>query len=173
MRDANAAAAALPVSDDDAPPNGNTPGTPVGATLTERNALDDLWLNFDAKPTLLPKLQDKPPADQQAALNALAALFMAVPWGAQLPAVNFAAIGAPPSVVHTLVGDTVWQDCWGERQGRINAQNMIPFKMLNILKWITEQALLQLEPIDLERGKVRFLAVQQAAQKRRREGSPY
>ena len=161
------------MSDDDAPPSGIAPHTPLGTPPSEWNALDDLWLNFNAEPTLLPTMKCKPPADQQAALNALAALFMAVPWGTQLPAVHFAAIGVPPNVVHTLVGDTIWQDCWGERQGRINANNMIPFKMLNILKWITEQALLQLELVDLERRQERFLAVQQAAQKRRREGSPY
>ena len=108
-----------------------------------------------------------------AALNVLAALYIAVPWGALLHALSFEAMGVAPPMVHTLVGDTIWQECWGERHGRVNHANMVPFKLSNILKWITEQSTLQMLKNDLAEGEARYKAVKTAADTRRRNGSPY
>ena len=76
-------------------------------------------------------------------------------------------------MVHTLVGDTMWQECWGERHGRVNHTNMVPFKLSNILKWMTEQASLQMQQDDLADGEARYAAAKNAAESRRTGGSPY
>ena len=76
-------------------------------------------------------------------------------------------------MVHTLVGDAIWQGCWGERQGRVNPANMVLYKLVNILKWITEQAILQMKDGDIQEGVVRYAAVKKAADTRRKGGSPY
>ena len=50
---------------------------------------------------------------------------------------------------------------------------MVPHKMLNILKWVTEKAQLQFGEKDLERGQQRHKAVEKEAASRRQKGSPY
>ena len=146
---------------------------PQQAQAKQWQESDDLWLNFEAQPTLLPPAVEKLPEDQEKAVNLLASLFMAVPWGSQLPAVHFSALGLPPSMVHTLVGDTMWQECWGERHNRVNSCNMVPYKLLNLLKYVTEQPKLQLGTDELERGQDRYEAVQLEAKRRRKLGSSY
>ena len=76
-------------------------------------------------------------------------------------------------MVHTLLGDKMWADCWGEWHGRINEENFVPIKMVTILKWITEQAALHLENTALKQGQVQYTAVEKDASERRKGGSPY
>ena len=113
------------------------------------------------------------PKDIENALNTLAALYTAVPWGVQIPALTFRHLGVSPATVHTLLGDQIWTDCWRERQGRINEENFVPTKMVTILKWITEQAALHLESTALSQGQALYAAAEKDASERRRGGSPY
>ena len=145
-------------------------GAPAAMTW---DALDDLRLNFNAEPSLLPTIADPMPKEIEGALDTLAALFTAVPWGVSLPALTFEQLGINPATAHTLLGNTMWEECWGERQGRINGKNFVPTKMLNILKWLTEQAALHLESTALTKGQDRYCMVEKVAAERRRGGSPY
>ena len=152
------------------PATGSAPNGPDSAQWT---AADDLLLDFAADAELLPKVQDPIPADIEAALDTLAALFAAVPWGAQLPPLTFGQICVPPNMVHTLVGDKIWEACWGERQGRVNGNNFVPNKLVTILKWITEQATLHLDRKTIDQGLLQYSAVAKEATERRKGGSPY
>ena len=49
----------------------------------------------------------------------------------------------------------------------------MPYKLLNIVKWTVEQLNLQHTNEELEKGRVRYGAVEQVAAKRRQGGSPY
>ena len=133
----------------------------------------DLWLQFNAEPTLLPKVADPIPKDVETALDSLAALFTAVPWGQALPALTFDQLGVQPHMVHSLLGTAMWEQCWGERQARVNGKNYVPYKMTNILKWLTEQAQLHLENTTLQMGQDRYHAAEREATKRREGGTPY
>ena len=137
------------------------------------DATEDLWLEFDAKPELVPKIEVPIPELTETALETLAALFSATPWGAQLPALTFGHLGVQPHMVHTLLGDTMWVQCWGERHGRVNGMNFVPYKMVNVLRWITDQAQPHLEDASKQRGIERFSAIAKAAKDRREGGSPY
>ena len=134
---------------------------------------DDLLLEFNAEAELVPKVQDPIPKGYEAALNTLAALFTAVPWGAQLPALTFGQINVMPSMIHTMIGDQMWTECWGERHDRISGHNFVPTKMVTVLKWITEQATLHLAKTAVDQGVAQYAAVAKEAVERRRGGSPY
>ena len=76
-------------------------------------------------------------------------------------------------MVHTSVGNTLWGQCWQDRKDHITGTHMVPYKLLNILKWVSEQPQLQLASADLVGGELRYKAVQAAATCRRQRGVPY
>ena len=76
-------------------------------------------------------------------------------------------------MVHTLVGEAMWGRCWGERHGRINGMNFVPYKMINILRWIADQAQPHLEDASKKRGLEMLDAIEKAAKDRREGGAPY
>ena len=127
-----------------------------------------------ADPKLLPAPTGTPAelAADTTLMN-LGTLFAAVPWGAPLPTLKFNALGTPPCYVHTLVGDTMWKDCWKDQHENITGAHYVPYKLLNIVKWTVEQLNLQHTNEELEKGRVRYGAVEQVAAKRRQGGSPY
>ena len=133
----------------------------------EVNATADLWLDFAAEPSQLPQLGNPDPEAAET-LQKLAALFAAVPWGTQLPAIQFKHLNVRPSFVHTMVGDTIWQACWGERHGEISLKHWFPFKLLNIAKTVVEQYKYKLEDNLIEEGKKKYAEVESAAIKRRK-----
>ena len=137
------------------------------APQAEANPTADLWLDFAAEPSQLPTL-GTPSPEAVKTLHKLAALFAAVPWGTQLPALQFEHLGVRPSFVHTMVGNTIWNACWGERQGEINLKHWIPYKLLNIAKTVVEQYKYQLEEQLIEEGKQKYAEVESAAIKRRK-----
>ena len=132
----------------------------------------DLWREFKADCDLLPK-GPVHSAATVGVLQQLSAVFVAVPWGAPLPAMQFQTLGAPPHAVHTLLGDLIWKDCWKDQHEAITDAHYIPYKLLNILKWVTEQAQLSSTAEQLSWGVGRYEAVVKAATVRRRGGSPY
>ena len=89
------------------------------ADSAQKSGMDDFWLEFDARVELLPELTGKATSEQEVGLNTLAALFVAVPWGATLPALQLQCLGVRPAFAHTMIGDTLWAQCWGDRQGRM------------------------------------------------------
>ena len=131
----------------------------------------DLHLDFKSETQLLPVLSGSPSAEQARELGCLQALFAAVPWGAPLPTVDFKHLGAHPAFVHGLLGDTMWVDCWKERQGDITIDHMVPFKIMNILKWHRDAA--QLEAAQLQAGRERYTAICDAAAQRSKRVGPY
>ena len=167
---AGAASSAIPV---DASGTVELDPPPAVATPVTWTALDDLRLDFNAEPSLLPSVQDPMPKDIEGALDMLAALLAAVPWGITLPAITFQQLGVGPPMVHTLLGNTMWTECWGERHSRVNNHNYVPTKMMNILKWLTEQASLHLATTALKEGKDRYFMVAEEAAERRKGGAPY
>ena len=76
----------------------------------------DLHLDFKRETQLLPVLVGDPSEEQARQLGCLKAFFAAAPWGALLPTVDFKGLGAHPSFVHGILGDTTWVDCWKDRQ---------------------------------------------------------
>ena len=103
----------------------------------------------------------------------LGSLFAAVPWGAPLPALQFSALGAHPAFIHTMVGDATWKDCWKEKHTNITDNHFVPYKLLNVIKWVVELLELQHSQDQLETGKESYGAAQQSAAQRRKKGSPY
>ena len=112
----------------------------------------DLWRAFEAEPSQLPVLGTASPQELKT-LQQLAALFAAVSWGAQLPALRVDCLGVAPSFVHFLVGDTIWKACWLEIQAAIIGQHWIPYRLLSILKSVIEQNQFQPAATQLEEGK--------------------
>ena len=127
----------------------------------------DLWLDFHAEKEQLPVL-GTPDALQLRAMQQLAAIFAAVPWGTQTPALRFDSIDTAPSFVHSLVGDTIWLACWKDRKDNIHGSHWIPFKLLNILMTVVKQEDGSMEQQQLDMGKKRFAEVEDHALKHRR-----
>ena len=96
-----------------------------------------------------------------------------MPWGAPLPAIQFSTLGAKPAFIHTLVGDDVWQACWGPKQGSVADEHYVPYKLLNTVKNLIEQLQAQPDQAALDDGKERFAAARLAAEQRRKRGAPY
>lgn len=132
----------------------------------------DLWLDFHAEPDQLPKASDEPSPEELATLTALLSMFAAIPWGTSLPTLNFEALGAAPSLVHGLVGDSIWQECWKDRHPHISGTHMVPYKLLNIIKSAVLELSIQLSEDQKAKGKQRLGVVQQWSEKKRTAG-PY
>jgi hypothetical protein len=91
-----------------------------------------------------------------------------------MPAVSFHVLGVPPHFVHGLIGDDMWKDCWKEKHQTICDTNMVPTKMMGIIKWVVEaRATKEAYVTDLVGGAENFAKAQVAAQARRELGSPY
>ena len=133
----------------------------------------DLQLDFRSDTQLLPVLVSNPDEERAKQLACLKALFAAVPWGAQLPTVNFRSLGAHPAFVHGLLGDTMWVDCWKARQADITVDHMVPYKIMNILKWLVERDSSSLEEAQLQLGRDRYLQICNEAAQRPKRGGPY
>ena len=132
----------------------------------------DLWLTFQADVQLLPQLV---PADEEGktTVGDMATFFAAVPWGTQLPAVTFEQLGALPSCIHTMVGDTMWEGCWQARHGGVTSSHFVPYQLLNLVKWAVEKLQPQHTSEQEQEGRDRYNAVAHAAEQRRKHGSPY
>ena len=136
--------------------------------------LDDLNREFDAQQALLPPLVGTPDPEQAATLKNLVALFSAVPWGTQMPAVSFHVLGAPPHFVHSLVGDAMWKDCWKDQHSTVTDAAMVPFKMMGVLKHVVESYQAQGSfTTNVDEGKELFGKVVAAACERKALGCPY
>ena len=142
-----------------------------------KNNHADLWINFAADITMLPKFDGVPTEAQLKGIGALGTLFAAVPWGSPLPAVTFDQIGVHPAFVHTLVGDAMWEDCWQHRHTAITGEHYVPFQLSSLIKFAVEAVSTQLNLRHTAEeelgGRVRYDAVKQAAEQRRSRGSPY
>jgi hypothetical protein len=142
------------------------PTTPLAVALPAASGSDprsDLWLEFKAEPSDLPTSRSTPTDQEKLALLQLSGLFAAVPWGTSLPALQFDSIGAPPSFVHSIVGDTIWSACWLHRSNNISGEHWIPYKLLNILMTTVQQDKLQLDASQLEAGVKRYAEFKDAA----------
>ena len=135
--------------------------------------VDDLWLEFDAGPELVPKIAVPIPKHIEEALQTSASLFSAIPWGAQLPALTFGQLGVQPHMVHTLTGGAMWEQCWGERQARINDLNYLPYRLINVLRWIADQAKPLLNAAAKESWQKMLNSIESATKERRQRGAPY
>ena len=122
---------------------------------------EDLWLEFAADTAQVPLWQGAPTDDQKSSVLTLAALFSAMPWGSPMPATTFDLLHTPPCFVHGMVGDEIWQTCWGDRHTNITGAHSVPYKMLHILKWAVEtNAPKDLVP-DLDAGRARYKEILQ------------
>ena len=72
-----------------------------------------------------------------------------------------------------MVGDTMSQDCWKQRHTEITGTHMIPYKLLNIVKWVVEAYKIQHSDGKLDKGRTMYGIVEQAAAQRGNDGSPY
>ena len=79
-----------------------------------------------------------------------------MPWGSPMPATTFDLLHTPPSFVHGMVGDEIWQTCWGDRHTNITGAHSVPYKMLHILKWAVETNAPKDMVPDLDAGRSRY-----------------
>ena len=114
------------------------PPHPVAQSSLKEPGREDLHLEFTAEIAQLPALQGTPSDEQTQAIAKLAALFLAIPWGSPTPAATFDLLTVPPCFVRSMVGNTIWEACWGSRQAHITGANWVPIKLLNVLKWAVE-----------------------------------
>jgi hypothetical protein len=51
-----------------------------------------------------------------------------------LPPMTFHDLGVIPGHFHTLVGDSIWNKCWGNQQGSIHEEHFVPHKLMKVLQ---------------------------------------
>jgi len=129
----------------------------------------DLFLEFPAERDQLPSL-GTPDHLQLKSMQQMAAIFAAVPWGTQAPALQFSSLDVAPSFVHSLVGDAIWAACWQDRKDHIGSSHWIPVKLLNILMHIVRQDEGTMDVQMLETGRKRYAEVESDARSHRRVG---
>ena len=54
----------------------------------------------------------------------------------------------------------MWKDCWKSQHENITGAHYVPYKLLNDVKWTVEQLNLQHSNEELEKGRVRYGAVE-------------
>ena len=144
------------------------------ATDADNDPATDLWRELTADISMIPTLPSPmPDSEQKKQVTTLSAFFAAIQWGAPLPAMTFHVLGAHPSVVHGLIGDSMWKECWGDKHARITTQHIIPYSILNVLKFAVERAKATPDTATLENGKARWKEARTEAAKRRERGGPY
>ena len=148
-------------------------GAAAAAQVEDNEPELDLWRELTPDASLLPNPAGTPTEAEATQLDTLAAFFGAVPWGSPLPALTFHVLGAHPSVVHGLIGDEMWKEAWGEKQGRITNAHMIPYSILNVLKLAVERRQMQPDADALENGKLRWQTAKKEATLRRVRATPY
>jgi hypothetical protein len=129
----------------------------------------DLLLDFPAERDQLPSLGTPDPI-QLRSMQQMAAIFAAIPWGTQAPALQFSSLDVAPSFAHSLVGDAIWAACWQDRKDHIGSSHWIPVKLLNILMHIVRQEDGTMDVQMLETGKKRYAEVESNARSHRRVG---
>ena len=85
----------------------------------------------------------------------------------------FHELKVEPWFVHRLVGDTIWQACWGERAPHIHGEVTVPQKLLTIVTHIVatmDQELRNKATDDQRAAAALTIAEQAEAQQRRTEG---
>ena len=98
----------------------------------------------------------------------------AAPFG-QLPPVTFEGLGVPPSFVHSMVGDKIWQGYWEERHPHIEMKNWIPRSLLQILQHVSNKKAAEHQEctLALNPSVARLQAASRAAAARKSRGKPY
>ena len=166
-------AAAVQPAAQPAPVEAAAPAPPSADGQDSAARWNDLFLEFEATAEQLPTLGGTPTGDQKNAVDLLLALFLAVPWGSSLPSVQFSHLGVHPCFMHGLVGDVIWQACWGDRHASITEEHAVPYKLLNLVRHVVESLNTDQTEVQRVEGRVRYQAVHTAAASRRRGGSPY
>ena len=139
----------------------------------DNDPIHDVWLECEIDRSLIPPPKSDLSPSDQTQVTTLTAFFQAVPWGAQLPTLTFHVLGAHPSVAHSLIGDQMWKEVWGEKYGRVTAEHMVPYCILNVLKLAVEQRQEVPNTEALEDGRNRWVEAKRSAAARRARGSPY
>ena len=142
------------------------------ATPTATQLWQDLTLDFPAEPSQLPA-HSGIGAELKEAATKLHTLLQKVPWGSSLPAVQFMHLDIQPCDMHGMVGDAIWQACWGERQTAITPQHAVPYKLLHIAKSVAENLTLTVTEEQRTSASGRYAKVVKDATARRNAGGPY
>ena len=73
---------------------------------------------------------------------------------------DFHALRLAPSEVHTLVGQSIWDNCWEGRKDNIHGPNIVPKLLLHILRLVLEKAAIPVirDARFLEAGKLLYKA---------------
>ena len=142
-------------------------------TARDNDPIHDVWLECEIDKSLIPPPKSDLAPSDQTQVTRLTSFFQAVPWAAQLPTLTFHVLGAHPSMAHSLVGDQMWKDVWGEKSSRVTTEHMVPYCILNVLKLAVEQRQEVPNNESLEEGRNRWAEAKRAAAARRARGSPY
>ena len=67
----------------------------------------------------------------------------------------------------------MWEECWGEKHGRITTTHIVPYSILNVLKYAVAQTTTQPDATELEEGETRWQQARTDAAKRREHGANY
>ena len=67
----------------------------------------------------------------------------------------------------------MWKEGWGEKHARITTEHIVPYSILNVLKYAVAQTNTQPDATELEGGETRWQEARTIAAKRREHGAHY
>ena len=132
----------------------------------------DWLLEFPAEEAQVPKWSGEPDEQQTPFLLRLLTLWQATKFS-QLPLMSFRELKVEPWFAHRLVGDDIWNACWGARAPGITPEHIVPMKMMNILTHVVasmDQELKKKATEEQRLAAAKTIAEQQEAQRKRIEG---
>jgi hypothetical protein len=133
----------------------------------------DLWRVFPGDPSMLPAIGTMD-AEAATTMKTLHGLLSAIPWGEPLPTLQFGSLGALPSFIHSLMGDTMWEACWGDQQDVITNEHFVPYKIMNLVKYAVDRNVPTLSDDEKTNGAQRYTAITAASvQRRKGRTNPY
>jgi hypothetical protein len=111
-----------------------------GAKLASlMSAKADLDRQFEVSADGLQALPDQPGAVLLEQLASLWHFYALVGFG-HTPALTFDALIGAPGVIHTILGDAVWEGFWGEKADKVARTDYVPMSMHKVLQYVVQQA---------------------------------
>jgi hypothetical protein len=111
-------------------------------------------------------------------LTQLHAFFTASPFSGHVPSITFEDLGVPTGFIHGLVGNALWENCWGSRHDNIPQANFVPYMLLRIVAHVIGQKAAahpqgQVSPDTIAAGKAIYETAMTAQTARKALGARY
>lgn len=143
-------------------------GEAQGAVTHKGPSETDIRLDFHAGLSMLPAARAPANNREKELLTKLSTLFSGASTFAGVPVCLFQQLGVPPSLVHTLVGDQMWEVS-GKQTWGFHIAALVPQKQMNIPRPVMHDHLKN-QPLllKLDEGICRYKAAQENATKAKR-----